>query len=251
MRTRLLLAALAILLAAVAVPGRVNAVSAVDEPVYIFVCTNSSSCSTSTVGVLFETSYVKDVLPNEWLCSWTANSLNAGAVAVRTYGWYRHEHPRSSSFDIYASTLDQVYRQGSSGLSGTGPCNSAVADTAGVRVEYGGGRINAQYRAETGNPTQAGGTAYLQSVSDPHTTQAKTGPGLCQNGSQWYGRRGTAYGAILSHYYTGVTVATAANYYKSQRCSCSASGCSRVETWFDTGSGTTFTRVYSVAGCAS
>jgi hypothetical protein len=32
--------------------------------------------------------YVENVLPNEWLSGWDAASLDAGAMAVKTYGWY-------------------------------------------------------------------------------------------------------------------------------------------------------------------
>ena len=41
----------------------------------------------SVVRVDFKT-YVKNVLPNEWVSSWPAESLKAGAVAVKSYGWY-------------------------------------------------------------------------------------------------------------------------------------------------------------------
>jgi hypothetical protein len=32
--------------------------------------------------------YVENVLPNEWVPSWPATSLEAGGMAVKTYGWY-------------------------------------------------------------------------------------------------------------------------------------------------------------------
>ena len=37
--------------------------------------------------VAFKT-YVKNVLPNEWISSWPSASLGAGAMAVKSYGWY-------------------------------------------------------------------------------------------------------------------------------------------------------------------
>ncbi len=224
--------------------------AAVDEPTFIAVCLDRPACSSVTVP-LFETQYVHDVLPKEWLCSWSSNSLKSGAVAVRTYGWWRRSHPRSTLYDIYDDTADQVYVAGSSGSPGAAPCNSAVNNTGGTRIEYSASRINAQYRAETGNPTANGGTAYLTSVSDPHTTVGTMGPGLCQNGSQWYGASGTAYTTILHHYYSSVTVATGAFYFLSESCSCTVSGCHRTEYWKDTSSGNTITRVYTVGSCAS
>jgi hypothetical protein len=225
-----------------------EAANAVDEPKRISVCIDRPSCST-VVTPLFETEYVPDVLPNEWYCSWSANALKAGAVAVRTYGWWRKEHPRSTAFDIYDDASDQVYVAGVSHQSGAAPCNSAVAATAGTRVEYSAARINAQYRAETGNPTASGGTSYLVSVSDPHTSVGTLGPGLCQRGSQSYGANGTSFGAILRHYYTGVSVTIGAYYYLSETCTCTTTGCYRTEYWKDTASGSVITRVYAVGVC--
>jgi hypothetical protein len=43
--------------------------------------------------------YVENVLPNEWIASWPAQSLDAGAMAVKTYGWYWVNNWRGGSFD--------------------------------------------------------------------------------------------------------------------------------------------------------
>ena len=59
--------------------------------------------------------YVRNVLPNEWIASWPAASLDAGAVAVSQYAWSvafaqrkwtRYGYP----FDVLDSTCDQVYK---------------------------------------------------------------------------------------------------------------------------------------------
>lgn len=59
--------------------------------------------------------YVRSVLPNEWIASWPAASLDAGAVAVSQYAWSvafvqrkwtRYDYP----FDVLDSTCDQVYK---------------------------------------------------------------------------------------------------------------------------------------------
>ncbi len=44
--------------------------------------------STGTVQTYDFEYYVENVLPNEWIASWPAAALEAGAVAVKTYGWY-------------------------------------------------------------------------------------------------------------------------------------------------------------------
>ncbi len=229
------------------------AAGTVDEPKYIWVCEDPASCSTTTVVVRFEPDYVKDVLNQEWICSWNiANTLNAGAIAVRTYGWYYVNHPRSSSFDIYGNSRDQNYVAGSSVTrTGVGPCNTAVTATAGKRVEYGGARIYAAYKAETGNKTGAGAQAYLPAVTDPHIASTSYHyVGMCAKGTLWYGQNATSYGSILAHYYVGTTLATGANYYVSESCSCTTTGCHRVEKWVDTSTNTTFNRSYSVGMCA-
>lgn len=62
--------------------------------------------------------YVRNVLPNEWIASWPAASLEAGAVAVKHYAWYNaFVRPKWRSqgypFDLLDSTCDQVYTPGS------------------------------------------------------------------------------------------------------------------------------------------
>jgi hypothetical protein len=218
------------------------------EPKLITVCKPRSECLNGGGNrwtKLFETQYLQRVLPNEWVCSWNAQAVQAGAVAVRTYGWWRVQNPRSPSYDIYGDSNDQVFKDASSNST----CSARIAATAGTRVEYNGNRIKAQYRAETGNPTKDGGKPYLLPVADPHTTTATTGPGLCQNGSKWYGDNGNSYSFILHHYYTNVTVRTGAAYYLSDvSCSCSPS-CFLTERWKDTSDGSTFTRVVNVPHC--
>ena len=33
--------------------------------------------------------YLTHVLPDEWIASWDADALGAGAIAAKTYAWYR------------------------------------------------------------------------------------------------------------------------------------------------------------------
>ena len=59
--------------------------------------------------------YIKNVLSREWIGSWTAQSLQAGALIVRNYAWYQVLHwrggvnPSGACFDIRDDTWDQVY----------------------------------------------------------------------------------------------------------------------------------------------
>ncbi|MEU3454927.1 peptidase inhibitor family I36 protein [Micromonospora sp. NPDC006766] len=71
--------------------------------------------------------YVKNVLPNEWITSWPKASLEAGAEAVKSYGWYwaLHSTQKTSSgqcYDVRDDTGDQVYKPA-----------SAVASTSAAR----------------------------------------------------------------------------------------------------------------------
>jgi hypothetical protein len=110
------------------------------EPPYITVYPGGSANQ-----VDFNT-YVKDVLPNEWPSGygWPAEAYKAGAIAVKMFGWYRHEvQPQSSgNFDVYKDTRDQVYVAGSSSSSSAQQyTNPAVAAVRGFGLENTSGQL--------------------------------------------------------------------------------------------------------------
>src|ERR1041385_5850545 len=58
--------------------------------------------------------YLTHVLPDEWIASWDADSLGAGAIAAKTYAWYRtkpgHAYSGGSGCaDLQDTTADQVF----------------------------------------------------------------------------------------------------------------------------------------------
>jgi hypothetical protein len=54
--------------------------------------------------------YAKHVLPNEWGALWPAESLRAGAMAVKMYAWYMIARGgKWTDADVWDSTCDQVY----------------------------------------------------------------------------------------------------------------------------------------------
>ena len=59
----------------------------------------------TTVEVPFK-DYVKGVLPSEWGANWPEESLKAGAIAVKMYGWASYE----SKGYVWDCNYDQVYR---------------------------------------------------------------------------------------------------------------------------------------------
>ena len=172
--------------------------------------------------------YLRVVLPLEWMANWqnqdgTPESLRAGAVAVRTFGWYHVLHPLCPKV---GPTCEGVYdlTDSSQAYDPNNPhanhpnTNQAIADTAGQYLTYNGAMLWARYGQHNGDPTvaYAGYDPPLSSVSDPiDADESRTGHGngVCQYGSRHWARgRGTSgapfpqwdYWRILAHYYTAV-----------------------------------------------
>jgi hypothetical protein len=103
----------------------------------------SSEC---TIGVTFTTTYIKNVLPNEWSDpNFPVESLRAGAMAVKHFGWYLVLNPKypGLGFDAYDDTRDQTY------IAGTAKTwsNAAIDAVAGIGMyrEYSRDVFQAQY----------------------------------------------------------------------------------------------------------
>src|ERR1041385_7305094 len=90
------------------------------------------SCATNITVMPF-TTYVANVLTNEWgqWGTWPGgmNSLNAGAVAVRSYAIYRINNPsvHGTSYNICNNTCCHVYN---SSATPTSYANTAVSNTS-------------------------------------------------------------------------------------------------------------------------
>ncbi len=139
--------------------------------------------------VAFKT-YVKNVLPNEWVPSWPSASLDSGAVAVKSYGWYwaLHSTRKTSGgacYDVRDDTADQVYKP-SSAQSST---SSAVDRTWSTRMSRSGNILAAHYCSTT--------TACSGWVD---------GNWMSQNGSRDLANAGQDFRAILRHYYTDIAL---------------------------------------------
>jgi len=66
----------------------------------------------STIDVINFKDYVKGVLPAEWLSYWPEESLKAGAICAKTYGWYWiNQGGKPTNADVYDDIRDQVYRE--------------------------------------------------------------------------------------------------------------------------------------------
>ncbi len=122
-------------------------------PAYIRVGrTFSSQCAgkprIQRVDVVPFKDYVKNVLPHEWIASWSDASLDAGAVAVAQYAyqtavieqkWSR----RGYAFDVVDSMCDQVYIDGLSHPR----TNAAVDRMWGLTMVRNGATFTPYYRA--------------------------------------------------------------------------------------------------------
>lgn len=138
--------------------------------------------STKTIATVGFENYVENVLPNEWVSSWDGEALKAGAVAVKSYGWFWVNHyggyygatPSSTNcFDVTDDTNFQVYRANSAQTR----TNDAVQQTWSVIARDAGTHEVRQtfYRADLATHT---GSA--------HDTcgQAANGSTMSQNGTQ-------------------------------------------------------------------
>jgi hypothetical protein len=159
---------------------------------------STASCSGRVDVIAFET-YVKGVLPHEWIRSWHTESLRAGAIAIRTYAasWVR-SGGKYTCADLDDTTASQVYKDEFFAVT-----NSAVDATASTYVMKNGLPVFAEYSAENGHPTADG-------ISDSlcaGKTRFGHGRGTCQWGSQrWASQSGKNATWILQHYYPGAIV---------------------------------------------
>lgn len=92
--------------------------------------------------------YARHVLPNEWINSWDADALGAGAIAVRTYAAYKamsgHAYSSGSNCaDVRDDTQDQVFDPSWSAAS----TDAAVYATFGSILYRDGGLFLSQYFA--------------------------------------------------------------------------------------------------------
>ena len=112
---------------------------------------------------------------------WPTEALRAQAIASRTYALHVARENRTSDtwtapFDLYATTMSQVYSGNTRELSArNGPWLQAIADTAGQVLGYGGEPALALFTTSGGGYTENSGYAfneqhpYLVAVQDPYT----------------------------------------------------------------------------------
>ena len=198
-----ILAALATLTSAVpGLPGRTVAAScsgwtsSLNPPSTIRVFRHASGA----VETIAFKAYTKNVLSREWIGSWTASSLRAGALAVKHYAWYQVLHWRGGTnakgecFDIRDDTADQVYDPSKPTWT---TAAAAVDATWSMRVLKDGRIFPTYYNA--GSAGEACGAN-------------ANGWRMYQWGTQACGLAGkTATQIVLTYYYPGVSVSGGAD----------------------------------------
>ncbi|MCC7534584.1 MAG: VCBS repeat-containing protein, partial [Deltaproteobacteria bacterium] len=157
----------------------------------------SRSCDGRIDRIAFE-DYVKGVLPHEWITSWDAESLRAGAIAIRTYSWrWIRAGGKYDCADLDDTTNSQVYRDDRVGVA-----TRAVDATRGQAIVRSGSLVSGEYSAENGDPTADG-------VDEPHChgrSRFGHGRGMCQWGSQRWATAGRDHDWIARHYWPGSVV---------------------------------------------
>lgn len=99
--------------------------------------------SCPAVSVMSLETYVRRGLNDEWIASWSGESLRAGAIAYRSYGAWHVLNPRTPAYDICSSACCQVNDADTSTST-----NSAVTATAGILLERNATIFRSEYSAE-------------------------------------------------------------------------------------------------------
>jgi len=149
--------------------------------------------SRNTVETVDFRTYVRTVMAAEWPASWPAETLRAGAVAVKQYAWYYAMHYRGGSgpngcYDVSDNSNDQIYTPES--YTPTTSQIQAVSDTWGESLLKSGSLILTGYRP--GSDVACGADA--------------DGYHLFQGSARRCGLNGLKGEAILLAYYSGTVV---------------------------------------------
>ena len=139
--------------------------------------------------------YVKNVLPNEWISSWHPESLKAGAIASKNYGWrkinvgarhyLKNMHNLEKYPDIVDNTCDQRY------IGNT----KKVSTNAAVDAIW-------EYKITRNNNLLV--NFYLATESQCFTSPYQ--PCMPQWGTQYRALEGKSWQQIVEQYYSPVTI---------------------------------------------
>ncbi len=173
-------------------------------PSTIKVGRNCSCRTCSTVSIVSLETYVQYGLDDEWIASWPAHSLRAGAVPYRSYGAWHVSNPTDPSYDICDNTCCQVWDPSDSYIA----TEEAAIYTSGIMLESGGSVARSEYSAETndcgcGDGYSGDGTYWpcIRDVVCSGQTCYGHGRGMCQWGSSRWAALDSTWKWINEHYY--------------------------------------------------
>ncbi|MBZ2196452.1 SpoIID/LytB domain-containing protein [Occultella gossypii] len=136
-----------------------------------------STTDLRTVVVSTYANYLPSVVTSEMPASWHIQALRAQAVAARTYARFdQASKPTSAWYDTCDTTSCQVF-QGLADYTAAGTLIrththprtiSAVSDTSGVVLLYGGTPAFTQFSASNGGYSVQGSRPYLTAAADPY-----------------------------------------------------------------------------------
>ena len=158
--------------------------------------TGSADCNPNAAGTVQVVNfkyYVKHVLPNEWLSGWPTESLRAGAMATKHYGWYQVNRGGKwpgLGADVMDSQCDQVYNPAVSYAS----MDKAIDDTWDYKATRDGSVHVSYYRAGS----QGDGTDYGNDI-------------MYQWGTEYWARQGKSWSWMLQYYYDNLVISSAAS----------------------------------------
>lgn len=132
--------------------------------------------------------YIMDSLPHEWGPDWESSSLDAGAIAIRMFAWYKTLNPTTLdgwTFDVDNTTNFQVYLPGNRYTT----ANQAVQRTR-----------NAAYTMPDGEIIELN---YRAGYRNQPNWQYRNANMMAQWGSKYWAEREYTPIQILQWYYEG------------------------------------------------
>lgn len=142
---------------------------------------NNTANPIGSVSVVPWYDYNIDVLPNEWIGSWPAESLKAGAIAIKMYAWYHILYPKYSTCDVDNTVNSQVYKANSRYSATT----AAVDTMSGIGILKNSVMFETQYRAGS----------YDSSIPGTNI--------MSQNGTHYFADQGKTWSYMTGYYYPG------------------------------------------------
>lgn len=108
--------------------------------------------------------YSVNVLPNEWVPSWSSEALKAGYIAVKMYGWYNVENTRypATNYGADVTDLSQNYQRFIDNSQDTDCTIAARSIMHKVFIQSDNSLINISYSAGAYNASGAGGNHMYQ-----------------------------------------------------------------------------------------